>query len=192
MMRPPIPVDRPDWRKLYSSSAVRRAINYDMRSEIMRMSPDQEKTLVLIAILKGGVWTTYRLLDALSHYYKDIRVGHMGISSYGNGRKPDQMKVTSTLDLSVEDVRRADVWLVDDIWDTGATMLRAKEIVGLMHPDHLNTAVLVRRMSSDPLFKDRPDVAGFRYQDNKFLAGCGMGCGELNRHFDAIYMVPEE
>ena len=186
-MQPPAPVPHPEWRTLYDSSKVRRAINYDMRSEVMRISPNQGKTLVLIAILKGGVWTTYRLLDALSLYYEDIRVGHMGISSYGNGRKPDQMKVTSTLDLSVEDVQGADVWLVDDIWDTGATMLRAKEIVSLMHPESLKTAVLVRRVRPEPLYQDSPDVAGFRYHDNGFLAGCGMGCGELHRHHDRVY-----
>ncbi len=158
----------------------------------MRISPNQEKPLVLIAVLKGGVWTTYRLLDALSLYYTDIRVGHMGISSYGNGRKPDQMKVTSTLDLSVEDVQGADVWLVDDIWDTGATMQKAKEIVGLMRPGILKTAVLVRRIGADPLYHDSPDVAGFRYRDNGFLAGCGMGCGEIHRHHDCVYIVPNE
>lgn len=191
MQKLPTPVRRPEWRMLYGASIVRRVINYDMRSAIMDLSPDPKRTLVLIAILKGGVWTSYRLMDALELYYEDIRIGHMGISSYGNGRRPDQMKITSTLDLSVEDVKDSDVWLVDDIWDTGATMAKAREIVSLMSPASLRSAVLVHRVK-ESFDVGAPDVSGFRYNGDSFLAGCGMGCGELNRHFNAIYIVPEE
>lgn len=182
------------WKLLYSSQEVDEVISKNMKSKILRFSPpNPNRPLVIIAILKGGVWAAYKLLDVLSCYYKDIRVGHMGISSYGNGRHPDRMKITSTLDLSVEDVQDSEVWIVDDIWDTGATIRKAQDIIKLMKPAYLRTAVLVYRVVP-PVAPEypSPDVVGFQYRDTGFLAGCGMGYGELYRHFNAIYEVPEE
>lgn len=186
-----VPLPPLSWTELYSSGEIYQVVTHTMPNKISQISSDQRKKLVLIAILKGGVWTTYHLLDGLCRFYSDIRIGHMGISSYGNGRRPDQMKITSTLDLSVDDVKDANVWLIDDIWDTGQTMTKAKEIVKLMCPCSLNTAVLVHRDNPEGV-EERPDVRGLRYTGSEFLAGCGMGCGEKNRHLDSIYIVPEE
>ncbi len=173
-----------DWEVLYNQYEVSRAIR-KMADRIQHLSPSQR--VVVIAILKGGCWTAYNLVDELSSV-EDLRIGHLGISSYGTGRKPDQMKITSTLDLSPEDIQGADTWLVDDIYDTGGTMHKAQEVVRRMLPSSLRTATLVWRVPS--VDSDGPSICGFEYHGNRFLAGCGMGCGELYRHYNEIYMVP--
>lgn len=171
------------WQLLYSSSEVQKTI-WKMSEEIRNTSLSDR--LIIIAILKGGCWTAYNLVNHLNNV-DDLRIGHLGISSYGNGRKPDQMFVTSTLDLTFEDIHDADVWLVDDIHDTGATMRRSIEIVRLMQPRSLKTATLVNRIKKDG---EKPTIAGFEYWGDEFLAGCGMGCGDLYRHYNSIYIVP--
>jgi len=179
------------WTILFDHDEVHEAIR---RIRLSIIKKDEPKKLVLIAILKGGLWTAYQILRHMSNYVEDVRIGHMGISSYGNGRRPDQMKITSTLDLSIEDVKDENVWVIDDIWDTGATMKKAQEIIGLMNPSHLRTATLVHKVNTNSCGEELsgPDVTGFRYIGNGFLAGCGMGCGELYRHYDEIYEVPDE
>lgn len=172
-----------NWKTLYDQEKVRCVIR-SMASKILWAHTSSEQ-LVIIAILKGGCWTAYNLVNELSGV-NDLRIGHLGISSYGNGRRPDQPKITSTLDLSLEDVRGADVWLVDDIYDTGATMQRAREIVQLMQPNQIRTATLVQRIGAD----SGPTISGFKYSGDQFLAGCGMGCGELYRHLNSIHIVP--
>jgi hypoxanthine phosphoribosyltransferase len=185
-----------DWSLLYSQIDVEEAIRnlrLNIAGEVLgRIVGKIPGTLVLIAILKGGLWTAYQILHHLDNYVKDVRIGHMGISSYGNGRQPDQMKVTSTLDLSIEDVQDSNVWIIDDIWDTGATMMKAFEIISLMKPAHLRTAALVHKINTTGVAELGPTIAGFRYTGDKFLAGCGMGCGEMYRHLSEIYEVPDE
>lgn len=176
----------PQWEVLYGQQQVKIAIR-TIAARMFEDLLDAGHRLVIIAVLKGGCWTVYNLVNELSGV-EDLRIGHLGISSYGNGRKPDQMKVTSTLDLSIEDVQGADVWLVDDIYDTGATIHKAMEIVRLMQPSSLRTATLVRRVPS--VDSCGPTISGFEYHGSQFLAGCGMGCGELYRHYNQIYVVP--
>jgi len=176
-----------DWQEVYSSFEVTVALG-KMSYQIRSGHQHPEIPLVLVPILKGGVWTAYQLLDRLSSHVEqcpDIRIGHMGISSYGNDRTPGKMKHTSTLDLDTEDFRGADVWIIDDIWDTGDTMGAAFERLSAVIGS-LNTAVLVHRRQFDSL-DAHPTVAGFIYDGPEFLAGCGMGIGELHRHHPSIY-----
>lgn len=173
------------WVQLYSSHAVRCAL-HSMSKDIVA-STEPTEPLVLISILKGGLWTAYQLLYHIADERQfDIRIGHMGISSYGDGRTPGKMKVVHTLDLDVEDVSGGHVWIIDDIWDTGGTMREAQRRVQLMQPGCIETATLVSRVTHSE--KVGPSVCGFKYEGTGFLVGCGMGIGELDRHHSSIYV----
>lgn len=178
------------WREVYTSLDVECALGR-MSHAIRRAHTDPVKPLVLVPILKGGLWTAYQLLNRLVSYVDqcpDIRIGHMGISSYGNDQIPGKMKHTYTLDLDTDDLRGSNVWLIDDIWDTGATLRAAWERIPTVY-DSLSTAVLVVRGTLETA--KHLDVNGLAYAGSEFLAGCGMGIGELHRHHPSIYAAKE-
>jgi hypoxanthine-guanine phosphoribosyltransferase len=176
-----------NWTKLYSSLEVQK--NLDRMAVEMSLCTPSDKPLTLITILKGGLWTAYHLLYRLAGKYPhpDIRIGHMGLSSYGNGRVPGEMKVTSTLDLDIKDLQDTYVWLIDDIWHTGQTLEEAKKRIKLMGAEIRGAGVLVFRNQGPSPAWNGPGVYGFQYGGPEFLAGCGMGIGELHRHHPEIY-----
>lgn len=178
-------------REVFSREEVSTALQ-NMAGSIRRLSCTvPQRPLVLISLLKGGLWTGYQLLNRIQplvEVFPDIRVGHMGISSYGGGTVPGEVKVTHTLDLSPSDLEGSVVWIVDDIWDSGNTMKVAMDRVKRLGGIDLYTCVLVYRYNGcAPDFPNRPNIWGLKYEGSEFLAGCGMGMGELHRHHPSIF-----
>lgn len=180
-----------NWKLVHGRREVETALK-DMACAVERMS-HPKRPLVLISLLKGGLWTGYQLLFLLEERFPgrfhDIRVGHLGISSYGDQTKPGGIKITHTLDLDVKDLERAIIWIVDDIWDTGKTMETACDRVRRLGGIDIQTCVLVFRCEgAAPDFPHRPNVWGFKYEGKEFFAGCGMGIGEQHRHHPELYV----
>lgn len=180
-----------NWRLAYSSQHVQYALG-QMTHAIVRLS-NPKHPLVLISLLKGGVWTGYNLLHQITDMFlgrfKDIRIGHMGLSSYGNNKVPEDVKIIYTLDLDISDLEGADIWIIDDIWDTGKTMKTAYDRVRRMGGADLRTCVLVYRRKAaiqDP--PNGPHVYGFLHEGDEFFVGCGMGIGEQYRYLPELYV----
>ena len=158
-----------------------------MASEIVKLTGGQHP-LCLIGVMKGGLWTMYRLLAALGLYHcgQDVIIGHIGFSSYNQMMHSQEMRCTYSLDLSPDDMRGRHVWVIDDIYDTGATIEAALASINKLKPNEclLNVATLVTKQPS------RPEVHGFVVNKNQFVVGCGMGIGELQRSQPFITTVP--
>jgi hypoxanthine phosphoribosyltransferase len=165
-----------------------------MAREIQKRETEK---LCVIAILKGGVPTAHRILEQLPDQ-RNILVGYIGLSSYQNGTETKgEIKTTYGLDLSQEQLWGRNVWIVDDVFDSGLTMMWAKrKLESLEFCNSIKTAVLVRKMNPKiQLYRegDLPDVVGFEYEQRGFLVGMGMGHGEKYRCSDQIYELdPEE
>ncbi len=158
----------------------RRYIQADITQMALRIQSREQKRLCFIAIMKGGLFTAYNLYRYL-RFEDDSIFGHLGLKSYGDGTKPRPLKITYPLDLSAKDMMGRNVWLIDDIYDTGATMQFADDLLDQYDIESLNSAVLVykKRDSSPPLSVGE---FGFCYEEDDFLVGCGMGIGEEYRY----------
>lgn len=134
--------------------------------------------LCLIGIMKGGLWTMYRLVDEL-RVRRDapITLGHMGFSSYNEMMHASEMRCTYPLDLHSEELEGKHIWLIDDIYDSGKTMASAYKEVLLKEIKFstLNIATLVTKNETSP------EVFGFVVKKERFVVGCGMGLGERYR-----------
>jgi len=185
------------WDQVFSEEDVQNAIGC-LSYQIRTHHPSPEVPLVLVPILKGGLWTGYQLLNRLAAHMDqcpDIRIGHMGISSYGNKQISGPLKITHTLDLDNGDLHDSVVWLIDDIWHTGQTLQVAVDRIQAMNYDgQVRTATLVYRQAPTQLAGYTrsvcPDAYGLQYDGDAFLAGCGMGVGkngEEHRQHSSIY-----
>jgi len=155
--------------------------------------------LAIIAVLKGGAYTAYQLLQILYTlnpvgslwHQPDVVIGHIGLESYGEEMKARaEVKLMTPLDLSRKDICGRNVIIVDDCAETGNTLAEAKKIISGYDPLEVYTAVLVDkvflRAEQGAL---EPDIIGWRYLDKGFLVGAGMGAGEAYRGFPEIYEV---
>jgi len=167
----------------------KRYICADILTMALRIQKYNQDKITFIGILKGGMFTTYSLLKLFSSEKKDMRVGHLGLSSYKDGAvSAGRIKITYPLDLDESCIEGRDIWIIDDVVDSGLTLEVAKNIVSGYNPSTIHTAVLVDKSLS---LVGKPDVVGYSYGELRFLVGCGMGKGEKYRHLESLYELIE-
>src|SRR5258708_40031273 len=102
-------------RVLITDQKVARRIR-EMSREIEHDFTGRE--MVVVSLLNG---TVMFLADLIRNLSLPLRLDFIGVSSYGAATKSGELVFTKELRL---DVRGRDVLLVDDILDTGTTMVR--------------------------------------------------------------------
>jgi len=143
-----------------------------------------------ISILKGGLYTQYRILSYLPQ--TSLFIGHIGRSSYRTQTRASKLKVTYDLDLNPDLVRGSFVWLIDDIADTGNTIFSAYDAIAKYNPKQICIATLINKQWKNT--KVNCDVTGFTTGKgyDPFLVGCGMGLGDVYRNLSTLYEVQFE
>ena len=127
------------------------------------------RPLTIVGVLTGSV---VLLADLIRQLDMPLRVGVLQASSY-RGTMRGSLSINSEMML---DVRDRDVLLVDDIFDTGHTLVQVTREVAQLEPTSVRTAVLLRKagrqevdLSADFVAFDIPDefVVGYGldYQD---------------------------
>jgi len=140
------------------------------------------RELTLIGILTGSVIFVADLLRRLS---LPVRLDCVGVASYYGGTASTGA-VTWTKQLQL-DVRDRDVLVVDDILDTGLTLLRVRDAVQKQAPRSLKVAVF---LDKDVPHRDgcRADYVAFKIP-NKFVVGYGLDYRERYRNLPYVVVL---
>ena len=147
-----------------------------MAREIQRDFAGRE--LVVVSLLNG---TVMFLADLIRHLSLPLRLDFMGVSSYGTGTSSGQMLFTKELRI---DVRGRDVLLVDDILDTGRTMVRVLAKLKALEPRRIKTCVLLNK-ASRRTEHIQADYVGFEIPDF-FVIGYGLDYAERYRNLPFV------
>ena len=144
-----------------------------------------EKDLTLVPVLTGSVMFVADLLRRLP---MRLRVDYIGVSSYhGETRATGELIVTKALRL---DVRGRDVLVVDDILDTGLTLVKIRDMIAKLQPRSLKFGVLLEKdVPHQGDFK--ADYVGFRIP-NKFVVGYGLDYRERYRNLPYVGTLKRE
>ncbi len=155
----------------------------DLAHEIQR--DYAERDLTLVGILTGSVMF---IADLLRRLPMQLRLDYIGVSSYhGETRSTGELLVTKALRL---DVRGRDVLVVDDILDTGLTLVKIREMVQKLEPRSLKFAVFLEK--EVPHREDfRADYVAFRIP-NKFVVGYGLDYRERYRNLPYVGTLKPE
>ena len=113
------------------------------------------------------------VLNGAFMFFTDL-VKHVGECEIDFIRAKSYMGITQTnvsISKSIEiDISRKDVYLVDDIYDTGETMKALIQHLNLNNPKSITPITLFKRWSSH-----NPDlIYGFELQDESWLVGYGL------------------
>lgn len=182
--------------KLYQSQRYVNSTILQMALQIKKITPDFQD-VCFITILKGGLYTAYRIFSNLSFKEDDnVVFGNIGISTYNEDTKTSgEVKVTCPLDLQEKDIKGRNIWLVDDCVDSGLTLSYVKEIMEEYYePKSILSAVLVDKVKNRVKnnLVNKPDVVGFTFEEDKgFLVGCGLGMGEQFRGLNSLYLLED-
>ena len=137
------------------------------------------KDLTVVAILTGSVMF---IADLLRRLPMQLRLDYIGVSSYhGETRSTGELIVTKALKL---DVRDRDVLEVDDILDTGLTLVNIRAMIQKLQPRSVKFCTLLE--------KDVPHQESFQadyvafHIPNKFVVGYGLDYHERYRNLPCV------
>jgi hypoxanthine phosphoribosyltransferase len=144
--------------------------------------------LLLVGVLKGSV---YFLTELSLELGDKVELDFMQVASY-HGEKTSSgiVQIRKDLDTNIENRH---VLIVEDIVDTGATLLHLRELLATRRPASLEVvALLSKRAAREPRPElwTRVDYVGFEIPD-QFVVGYGLDYGERFRNLPYIAILRE-
>ena len=143
------------------------------------------KDLTVVGILTGGM---IFIADLVRRLPMQLRLDYIGVSSYhGETRSTGELILTKALKL---DLRGRDVLVVDDILDTGLTLVKIREMLQKFAPRTVKFCTLLEK--DVPHQEDfRADYVAFQIP-NKFVVGYGLDYRERYRNLPYVGILRPE
>jgi hypoxanthine phosphoribosyltransferase len=163
---------------LISAGDIRKRVA-ELAAEIRHDFPDG---LHLVAVLKGAFMF---LSDLVRSMDGDVSLDFMAVSSYAKGTTSSgEVRLLKDLDTTLDGKH---VVIVEDIVDTGLTLMYLQEILRARGPKTLRTACLLSKPSRR-LVDVKVEYIGFTIED-RFVVGYGLDYAEQYRHLPHISVI---
>ncbi len=140
----------------------------------------EDKQIVMVMVMKGAVCIA---TDLLREIKIPCSLEYVHASSYGNKTTAGELTLQGLEKLNLKNKH---VLLVDDIYDTGATISEIKKQLLNHHPASLKTLVLLLK-NKERSTPEIPDYVLFNIE-NQFVIGYGLDFDELYRGLPGIYV----
>jgi hypoxanthine phosphoribosyltransferase len=137
-----------------------------------------DKPLTIVGVLTGSV---VLLADMIRQMTMPLRVGVVQASSYRGATTRGPLVINSDL---MPNIANQHVLVVDDIFDTGHTMVELIELMKKLGPKSLQTAVLLKKTGQQEVDL-QPDFVGFEIP-NKFVVGYGLDYQDQYRNLPFV------
>ncbi len=170
-----LPAESMDPTKL-KSLISREEIAEKVKEVSRQIKRDYEgKDLVVVMVLKGALCL---VADMIREIDLPLDLQTVQCSSYGaNGTVRGELAV---LGLDRLKIHNRDVLIVDDIFDSGHTMMALLKALQTQNPRSLKTCVLLYKQDAPKVAEYRPDYVLFDIQ-NLFVVGYGLDFKEQYR-----------
>ncbi len=174
-------MNAPRVRVLYDEATIARR-NAEMAREIGAVvSPD----LIVIAVLKGSFMFAADLIRALHRAGLAPQVEFIHLSSYRSGTvSSGNVSILRDVESSV---RGRDVLLVDDVLESGRTLVFAKDLLMARGARRVLTAVLLEKPGKRAV-EIKAEFIGFNCPD-VFVVGYGMDIAHNYRQLPFVGVV---
>lgn len=140
----------------------------------------ENKEVVMVMVMKGAVCI---VSDLLREIKTPCSLEYVSASSYGNKTVAGELTLSG---LEKLDLHGKHVLLVDDIYDTGATMIEIKRQLQQQNPASLKTLILLLK-NKERSTQEIPDYVLFNIE-NEFVIGYGLDFDELYRGLPGVYV----
>jgi hypoxanthine phosphoribosyltransferase len=148
-----------------------------------RISKDyDQREVVLVCVLKGAFMF---LSDLVRHLRMPVQIDFVRLASYGSGMKTSG-RIEITKDVETALVGK-DVLIVEDIIDSGRTLLFLKDRITLASPRSVKICVLLDKKVRREV-EIEGDYIGREIED-VFILGYGIDFNEAYRNLPEIYYV---
>ena len=160
----------------------------DVREGVTRLANDiqssyQGQSLTIVGVLTGSV---VLLADVIRQISIPLRVGVVQASSYRGATTRGPLVINSDL---MPDIANHDVLVVDDIFDTGHTMVELLQLMGMLGPKSVRSAVLLRKVGQQQVDYE-PNFVGFDIP-NEFVVGYGLDYKDQYRNLPYVAFLED-
>jgi hypoxanthine phosphoribosyltransferase len=156
----------------------------ELAAEIERDYPPGEE-IHLVCVLKGGFMFMADLVRAMS---PRVSLDFIAVSSYAKStRSSGEVRLLKDLDSGLQGRH---IVIVEDIVDTGLTLIYLQEILRARAPKTLRTACLLSKPSRRQV-EVTVEYIGFTIEDH-FVVGYGLDYGEKYRNLSHIAVLNGE
>lgn len=139
---------------------------------------------VFIGVLNGSFMV---ISDLVKHYTAPCEMSFVKMASYIGTQSSNQVNQLLGLDIDVTDRR---VVIIEDIVDTGNTLVALKKLFEQQRPKDIKICTLC--LKPEAYTKDIPlDYVAFEIE-NKFIVGYGMDYDKHGRNLPEIYQIKEQ
>ena len=132
------------------------------------------RPLTIVGVLTGSI---VLLADLIRQLEMPLRVGVLQASSYRHGTNRGALAINAEMML---DVAGREVLVVDDIFDTGHTLVEVVAQLRDLAPTSVKTAVLLRKQGRQEVDFD-PEFVAFDIPD-QFVVGYGLDYADQYRN----------
>ena len=175
-------IDNYVFKRIIGRNAISKKV-FDIAFSINERYKDKEP--VFIITLKGAIFFATRLLKLITIPHT---IDTITAKSYGQ-----EMKSQGNVELSSTDnsFYQKDIIIIEDIVDTGTTIIKLKEVLNLQKPSSIAIATLINKPHSHktPL---HIDYCCFELESEGFLIGFGLDYKEYGRNLNGLYSLIEE
>lgn len=159
----------------------------ELREGVGRLADDigrhyGHRPLTIVAVLTGSV---VLLADLIRRLDMPLRIGLVQARSY---RGPTTLPGSLVLNLDMlPNLRGRDVLILDDIFDTGRTLLELINELDQLGPATVRSAVLLRKKGRQ-VVDIEPDHVAFEIPD-EFVVGYGLDYNDAHRHLPYLAVL---
>lgn len=156
-----------------------------LAAEIDQDYPDAQRRLLLVCILKGSI---VFMGDLMKKIHRPVEIDCMKVSSYSHTLSTGEIKIS--LDLARNDLADIDILLIEDIIDSGKTMVCLTQLLAKRGATSVRCMSLLDKPSRREVdFK--PDYLGCEIED-RFVVGYGLDYDEKYRALPYIGVLKPE
>ena len=174
------------FRKLFTRDQIgerTRKLGSEITSWAEQIWQGTAQDILAIPVLRGGIFFFADLVRAI-----DCSVEVMPAQSWNyEVGKNWAMNEDVRIDISRVSAQGRSVLLVDDICDSGKTLMALSNAMMKEGAAEVRAAVLIRRKIEQPIAN--PEYIGFDFTGDDWFVGYGMEDGERYRNLPEIYVI---
>ena len=183
----------PDWQRFQIDDAAERVLLTKQQIEKRvaelgcQITQDyQGKSLLVMSVLKGSV---VFLADIIRQIDLPLEYAFVTISCY-KGRTTSQVE-PQIQEQQLPDVQNKHVLIVEDILDTGTTVMYASEVMRQKGANSVKACVLLAKTGYQERTSFKPDYIGFLIPD-EFVIGYGLDYQERFRNLSSVGVLRKD
>ncbi|MEQ1827798.1 MAG: hypoxanthine phosphoribosyltransferase [Pirellula sp.] len=150
----------------------------------MQLKADyRDQPLTIVAIMTGSL---VMLADLIRRLEMPVRISLIQASSYRGGTSSGDLVIRDHMMLDIKD---RDVLLIDDIFDTGKTLVQVCQRLSQLGPASIKSAVFLNKQGTSTVAVV-PDYTVFDIP-NEFVVGYGLDYQDLYRNLPFVGVLEE-